>query len=63
MNLVTKDELKQRIERRPNITYDKKLQQQIKSVNHGYLPRKLKHNGFDGGDYAETYMSARPPLR
>jgi len=64
MTLVTEQELIRRVKQKTNITLNSPYHQKNnKNSRRSQLPTKLKYNAFDGGDYAETYMSSRTTLR
>lgn len=56
MELVAREELKRRLDRRYKTTYVEKKSYYKPTTT---LPKKLKHNSFDGGEHATTYMSSK----
>lgn len=55
MKLVSPEKFRRRLEKR-NLEVDDTYKRLFKPKK-PRLPRRLKHNAGDGGDYAKTYMS------
>jgi len=58
MNMISMKELDEKIKNKRNITMDISSKD-IKATKQNRLPRRLKHNSFDGGDYVRTTMFSR----
>ncbi|MFK5976121.1 MAG: hypothetical protein QM493_06400 [Sulfurovum sp.] len=58
MQLISKADLRKKLKNKKNIIMDISSKD-IKITKANTLPRRLKHNSFDGGDYARTTMSSR----
>jgi len=58
MKMISMKELDEQIKNKKNITINISSKD-IKATKYNTLPKRLKHDGFDGGDYERTTMSSR----
>ena len=56
MELVSNQEFQDKLKEKYKTTY---IVDEAYRKSSSSLPKKLKHNSFDGGDYARTYMSSK----
>lgn len=59
MQLVSEQELTLRTKEKKSTILNTKLQLKNKTYKNTKLPRTLKYNSFDGGDYQKGCMSNR----